>query len=307
MPGPLRTLVAGIAEVQTRDPLLTPALELAARLGAKLVLVHAFRAPARVLQAHAHAGLGREAALRHYAAGLREMLEADLHEGGGPPAAQVEIRVREGDAPQVLMQETRSGGADLLLVGASRHATVVRTLLGTSTSARVLRAARLPVLVLRGASYRPLERVLVATDLSRSSAQAHRAGLEVVAALPGGAEAEVRSVFVAPEPELVEHERAELDHFLAELPPRHHPVEPRVRVGLPTAGIVAEAAEWGAGLLVLGTHGRTGAARLLLGSVAEATLRAAPCSVLVIPTALSQSELVWPLRRTEPPVLPMLM
>jgi K+-sensing histidine kinase KdpD len=36
------------------------------------------------------------------------------------------------------------------------------------------------------------------------------------------------------------------------------------------------------GLIVLGTHGRTGLARVLMGSVAEAVLRTAPCQVLTI-------------------------
>jgi nucleotide-binding universal stress UspA family protein len=35
-------------------------------------------------------------------------------------------------------------------------------------------------------------------------------------------------------------------------------------------------------LIVMGTHGRTGVERLLLGSVAEKVLRDAPCSVLVV-------------------------
>jgi nucleotide-binding universal stress UspA family protein len=36
---------------------------------------------------------------------------------------------------------------------------------------------------------------------------------------------------------------------------------------------------------VVGTHGRSGLPRLLLGSVAEAVLRDAPCNTLVIPSA----------------------
>jgi hypothetical protein len=46
---------------------------------------------------------------------------------------------------------------------------------------------------------------------------------------------------------------------------------------------VAEAAEWRADLLVVGTHARAWAARLALGSVAEAALRDAPCNVLAVP------------------------
>lgn len=47
--------------------------------------------------------------------------------------------------------------------------------------------------------------------------------------------------------------------------------------------IDVEAERLGADLIVMGTHGRTGLAHLLLGSVAEATLRQAPCPVLTVP------------------------
>lgn len=46
--------------------------------------------------------------------------------------------------------------------------------------------------------------------------------------------------------------------------------------------IVAEAKSWRADLIVLGTHGRTGVARLLLGSVAEGVARHAPTAVLLV-------------------------
>jgi nucleotide-binding universal stress UspA family protein len=44
------------------------------------------------------------------------------------------------------------------------------------------------------------------------------------------------------------------------------------------------------GLIVSGSHGRRGAARLLLGSVAEKTVRHAPCSVLVVHDVSSDKE-----------------
>ena len=46
--------------------------------------------------------------------------------------------------------------------------------------------------------------------------------------------------------------------------------------------IVAEASRWSADLIVLGTHGRTGLARVFLGSVAEGVARHAPAAVLLI-------------------------
>jgi nucleotide-binding universal stress UspA family protein len=47
--------------------------------------------------------------------------------------------------------------------------------------------------------------------------------------------------------------------------------------------IVGEALEWRADLIVMGTHGRRGFRRLVLGSVAERVLRSARCPVLMIP------------------------
>lgn len=57
--------------------------------------------------------------------------------------------------------------------------------------------------------------------------------------------------------------------------------------GDPVAAIVEHAAAWRADLIVMGTHGRTGFERLLLGSVAEKVLRKAPCPVLTVPPRVS--------------------
>lgn len=58
--------------------------------------------------------------------------------------------------------------------------------------------------------------------------------------------------------------------------------EHRLIVGDPAAEIVRLAEEEGVDLIVLGTHGRTGLRRLLMGSVAEAIVRRANCRVLTI-------------------------
>jgi|SRR5690349_739668 len=55
-----------------------------------------------------------------------------------------------------------------------------------------------------------------------------------------------------------------------------------VREGDPRAEIVDEATDWRADLIVVGSHGHTGLTRLLLGSVAQAVVAHAPCSVEVV-------------------------
>lgn len=59
--------------------------------------------------------------------------------------------------------------------------------------------------------------------------------------------------------------------------------------GEPGPAILRAAEEAGADLIVMGTHGRTGLMRLLMGSVAEAVVRGAPCPVLTIRHAVGQS------------------
>jgi len=59
-------------------------------------------------------------------------------------------------------------------------------------------------------------------------------------------------------------------------------VETRVREGNAGREIVEEAREWGADLVLMGSHGRTGLKRVLTGSVAQHVVSHAPCSVEVV-------------------------
>jgi nucleotide-binding universal stress UspA family protein len=62
-----------------------------------------------------------------------------------------------------------------------------------------------------------------------------------------------------------------------------------VRLGDPRAVIVDEAKEWGADLIVVGSHGRRGITRWLLGSVAQSVASHASCSVEVIRRKLPEA------------------
>ena len=60
------------------------------------------------------------------------------------------------------------------------------------------------------------------------------------------------------------------------------PFERHVALGAPAPEIVSFAEENGVDVIVMGTHGRTGAARLLMGSVAEQVVRTAHCAVVTV-------------------------
>jgi nucleotide-binding universal stress UspA family protein len=65
-------------------------------------------------------------------------------------------------------------------------------------------------------------------------------------------------------------------------------VQTVLRDGRPAEEIVAAATAMAAGLVVMGTHGRGGFERWVLGSVAEKVLRQAPCPVMTIPPASAE-------------------
>jgi hypothetical protein len=66
--------------------------------------------------------------------------------------------------------------------------------------------------------------------------------------------------------------------------------ERRLEEGDAVTEILRVAEEAPADLIVLGTHGRTGLARLLMGSVAEQVVRRAPCPVLTVKAPLEGKE-----------------
>lgn len=68
-----------------------------------------------------------------------------------------------------------------------------------------------------------------------------------------------------------------------------------VRCASPAEEIAQIAADLQADLVVVGTHGRRGLARLLIGSVAEGVVRLAPCPVLIVrPTAIPKAPKIEP-------------
>jgi nucleotide-binding universal stress UspA family protein len=71
-----------------------------------------------------------------------------------------------------------------------------------------------------------------------------------------------------------------MDKIAAEFPLL--PAKEFIRVGKPTHEILHVAKEWAADVIVMGTHGRGGTTRVLLGSVAEEVMRHADCPVLVV-------------------------
>ena len=83
-----------------------------------------------------------------------------------------------------------------------------------------------------------------------------------------------------------ENAEKEMSDFLAAVVvPAGRTLEHRLISGDPVGSIVEEASQPGYDVLVIGTHGRTGMTKLLLGSVTEKLIRLSPIPVLTVPPA----------------------
>ena len=137
------------------------------------------------------------------------------------------------------------------------------------------------------------KRILIAVDTSEIGAHATLVGLELASAL--GAQiafihviappiSDVTSLAVATG-ELTRPPEEEISLVLDSLKGRAPiPAESAkfVPVGDPVESIVETARDWPAELVVIGSHGRGGLGRVVLGSVAEGVARHAPCPVLIV-------------------------
>jgi nucleotide-binding universal stress UspA family protein len=81
----------------------------------------------------------------------------------------------------------------------------------------------------------------------------------------------------------LDHVRGELGYLLARAGAGARPARIVIAEGAPVDAIVDRASQDDVDMIIVGTHGRTGISRLLLGSVAEGVLRRAPCPVVVVP------------------------
>ncbi|MEZ4367879.1 MAG: universal stress protein [Kofleriaceae bacterium] len=217
---------------------------------------------------------------------------AARYEGQG---ARISKSIADGRADDVLPSLAEELDADLLVVGTHGRTGLSRALLG-SVAERVVRTAHTSVYVARGpAPAAGFKRVVVGTDFEPLARTALRAGaafaaddgqldlvscLRMVPVVPMG---EIGATF---DPALL---RSEIE---ADLGARGAAALAEIaRPGLRTSfAVVDEVPKWGvvehakavaADLVVVGSHGRRGLRRWILGSVAEATVRHAECSVLV--------------------------
>src|SRR5690606_16894264 len=141
----IRTLVAGVGSVLDGSQVLSPAIALARRSGARLHLVHAFEFADPVADAYDLLRYERGEPEAAFQASLQVALDALAAEASAPPGTV--CTVAAGAPAEVLCEVADRERADLVLVGATHHRSLAHLFGGTAE--RVAREAPAPVLVLR--------------------------------------------------------------------------------------------------------------------------------------------------------------
>ncbi|MFJ6946146.1 universal stress protein [Streptomyces wuyuanensis] len=282
-------VVVGVVEAQEQEQVVLRAAEEAVRAGTGLRIMHAvaWPLPAGSTEAGADGAAHADRAERVIAR-LTEAVHREF------PDLEVEQDIVSGSPAPALIE--RSAGAPLIVVGHRGTGGFPRLPLG-SVSLQVATHSHCPVLVVR--PHAPAEpganRVVVGVDVD--DMQQHVMGFALHAAAIRDASLEVVHGSTRPDllgtgptgPLLVGHEKRPiaakdlLEERLAPYRSRCPGVDMRTRVerGRPAGLLVASSRD--AALLVVGTHGRTGLRRLMLGSVSGEVLHTAACPVVVVP------------------------
>lgn len=284
----MRQIIAATDFSDLANHAVATASQLARAFEAKLILAHAFdtapMGPASAYPMAAFATYPSAAAMRAAAQKQLDEVKAQVETAGN-----VDVSTELLDHPSAwaaLCDLAERRNADLIVLGTHGRTAISRLLLG-SVAETTLRHAPCSVLALRGAT-KPIERILVGTDFSAASKPALIAANALARRLD--AEVTLIHVYVAPRP-LWGEQQVELGRIDTELRQSMVDVhreyfEVPLEVALMQSDNVAlamseYASAHGIGLVVVSTHGRTGIKRMLMGSVAEATVRHAPCAVWV--------------------------
>lgn len=274
------------------DAALRRAVAVAKNANGRIHLLHAYAWPMRGLMPYDMAmPAGVWDAIREGTQEKLSEIRAEVEKQGVPAEAEVSAQL----AVDAIVDTATRIGAGLIVVG-TRGLTGVKHVVLGSVAERTVRLAPCPVLTVKeddgGAEIR---RIVVATDFSGPSEHASQAGISLAKQL--GAEVHLFHAFDIPLAMVTPYEvtvpdglireareaaRKKLDAALDAV--RKQGLTATGHLGeVPAAPAIADLArEVKADLVVIGTHGRTGLKHVLLGSVAERTLRLAPCAVLTV-------------------------
>ncbi|WP_428565334.1 MAG: universal stress protein [Solidesulfovibrio sp. DCME] len=231
--------------------------------------------------------IGREDERRELVRPFEKALEdaADAAAKAGLPLKKI---LEHGEAYERLVDVAEAEEASLTVIGDARRAYMERVLLGRSV-AKVIGYSPCDVLVVPEGTKLDFRRVVTAVDGSRQSLAAAGRAIGLCAAYAGNLDVLAvvdvpvdRNLIYGIYEDIKRKALVAINAVVKTAQARDVTALATVLEGPPYRAIAGFAAEIGAGCLVLGSYGKSGLRRLMLGSVAERVLALAPCPVLVV-------------------------
>ena len=206
-----------------------------------------------------------------------------------------ESSIGVGPAADTIVRRAREIDADLIVVGAGDHRPEHYYHVGP-TAAAVLQHATQPVLAVRPGEPPPrFENILCPVDHSAVSkrglqnavqlARVFRGELQVLSVVPRVPWAPPAEEMGPVENTSIQHEfawREEFERFLHDVDFGQVRWSKALRTGMAAKEIIAAAEEHRSDVIVMGSTGRSGLARMLMGSVTRRVLQQLPCSLLTL-------------------------
>lgn len=293
-----RSIVAATDLGSTSDDIVRAAAILAGRSGAELHLIHSLELTRDRSGRDATDERSKDKA-RHAEDQLRDQVRRVMPEGV-VPATQ---RVVAHTAHHAILEIAEEVSADLIAVGPHAGGALGAHFLGT-TAEHVIRGAEVPCLVVRKPLSPAMRRIGVPIDCSDPAQGALQVAFrwgEVLGSY--GEPPEVWVMNVGWKVEKIDNPSIEQDRLRPELQRQIEMAKNQVGgaeelqthvevvwAANPTEATIAWAKDRMIDLLVLGTRGRGGLKRAMIGSVASGMARQAPCAVLLVPPSLWSGE-----------------
>jgi nucleotide-binding universal stress UspA family protein len=294
----LKTVLVATDGSEPAARALTFAIGLARKHGATLVLCTSVDTSAAISSCASPYGFDAGRAIQALEGAAREILVRASATATVAGVAHATMLL-SGSAAAAILDCAEAERCDAIVVGTHGRGAVKRLFLG-STAADVLRRSNVPVFIVPPHADARFAlaagRVLVAVDASEpgdaalnfaeSLAQSEGASLVLCTAVDTRDLVSKASDYGYDGRPLLSDMRQSADAVLERASEhaaaRHVTCEQSVVNGEPAGSIAAAAAVQGAGMIVIGTHGRRGLERLFLGSVAEGVVRQAAVPVAVV-------------------------
>lgn len=217
---------------------------------------------------------------------VRESLSSDFQ---GVRGVDLEVLVERGEPAARILEAAELRGCGLVVTGVAREATLARDLLGTTTD-RLARKLKVPLLVVKSRPRGPYRNVVVATDYSEDSRAALRTALALFPAvritlfhassIPFAGLADDKTAL---REGLMRQALGDLRSFLGATPEAS-------RRSIATVSEVGEVGEVledlvrarKVDLVIVGSKGGKGLSGALLGSIAQYLLRRLPVDTMVV-------------------------